>query len=137
MSEKHKAIMQVLEFNGCLTGDCSHQREIECEYATIEAGWQICEDSLTSQFEALKKENERLKKRLSGFCHNHPTRDIKEKGKCPACDRDHEKQKLTEAIKALEFIDQQDRGRGYPTGIEWTRIVSSVKETLAKLRRGV
>lgn len=66
------------------------------------AEWAI--QSLKSEIEKLKAENERLKKRLSGFQHNHITRDIKDKGECPACDRHHEKSEITKLTQKNETM---------------------------------
>lgn len=69
-------------------------------------------DTLTQVIEmaAVEQLKAELKKRLSGYQHNHITRDIKEKGKCPACDLHHDKgeieqlkSKLEKAKKGLEF----------------------------------
>lgn len=51
----------------------------------------------------VKEENEKLKKRLSGYQHNHITRDIKEKGKCPACDLHHDKSEIQQLKSNLKI----------------------------------
>lgn len=43
-------------------------------------------------------------------------------------------ERLKIAVNALEKIDTQDRSRGYPTGVEWVRLVTLVRETLAKIK---
>lgn len=59
-----------------------------------------------SEIEKLKAENERLRKRLAGFQHNHFTRDIKDKGECPACDRHHEKAEITKLTQQNEIMKE-------------------------------
>lgn len=49
---------------------------------------------LERDYDQLQKENEQYKKEFAKFNHNHMTRDIKNQGQCPACDRYHEKQEL-------------------------------------------
>lgn len=53
-------------------------------------------------------EIEKLKKRLAAFSHNHITRDIKDKGQCPACDQYHLKAENERYRKALEFYADAD-----------------------------
>lgn len=50
-------------------------------------------------------EIEKLKKRLAAFSHNHITRDIKDKGQCPACDQYHLKEENERYRKALGGFD--------------------------------
>ena len=56
---------------------------------------------LRQNLEELNKENEKLKKRLSAYQHNHITRDIKDKGDCPACDQYHLRQDLKAAKEKI------------------------------------
>lgn len=53
--------------------------------------------------EQLKFENDQLKKLMSGYQHNHITRDIKEKGKCPACDAHHDKSEIQQLKSKLKM----------------------------------
>lgn len=92
----------------------------------------VIEASYAKELEA---EVERLKKRLAPYQHNHFTRDIKEKGVCPSCDRYHEKQErksLTEKLAvAVAALDGLQKYVAY-NGDDWVRLEAS--EALASIR---
>ena len=60
-----------------------------------------------SAYQQLEKElaaaNKKLERLRKAHSHNHFTRDIKERGECPACDRYHEKYELKAANEKLEI----------------------------------
>lgn len=61
------------DWTGELTGDVGCE-----ETAALEA--------LAAEVKRLRRRSERLRR---SYCHNHMTRDIKDRGECPACDRYH------------------------------------------------
>lgn len=72
---------------------------------------------MKTRIEELEQQIENLKKRLSGFNHNHVTRVIKPLGECWACDLLHykqqleaEKKKSADLLEALKFYAYEGYG---------------------------